>query len=137
MIPGIVRVGVQAIVSSKTELLLIQRSDSSSFEPGTWGLPGGSLEPGETIVECALRELREETGLVAANPRIVALTDPAAGANHHMQIGVEMQAWSGSPRAADSTEVADARFFDKDSLPTPLFAPSATVLAKYLAGVLY
>jgi 8-oxo-dGTP diphosphatase len=30
---------------------------------GTWSVPGGSLEPGETVVACAVRELREETGL--------------------------------------------------------------------------
>jgi 8-oxo-dGTP pyrophosphatase MutT (NUDIX family) len=36
------------------------------FSPlrGEWGLPGGGREPGETVVECVLREVREETGLV-------------------------------------------------------------------------
>ncbi|NYG07220.1 8-oxo-dGTP pyrophosphatase MutT (NUDIX family) [Phycicoccus badiiscoriae] len=31
-----------------------------------WGPPGGAREPGETVVECVLREVREETGLVLA-----------------------------------------------------------------------
>jgi 8-oxo-dGTP diphosphatase len=46
-----------------TELLLIKRG----VEPdkGKWALPGGHLDPDELLIECAARELQEETGLVA------------------------------------------------------------------------
>ena len=37
-----------------------------------WTIPGGRLEPGETPLECLVREAREEAGLVIADPRIVA-----------------------------------------------------------------
>jgi 8-oxo-dGTP pyrophosphatase MutT (NUDIX family) len=44
-------------------LLLVQRSASDSY-PGCWEIPGGSVDmTGETILEAAARELREETGL--------------------------------------------------------------------------
>ena len=36
---------------------LVRRSDD-----GTWGLVGGWLSPGESVLGCALREMREETG---------------------------------------------------------------------------
>lgn len=45
------------------ELLLLRRSATDPFHPGTWDLPGGRLEPGESYVQAALRETHEECGL--------------------------------------------------------------------------
>ena len=53
-------------------MLLLRRSDS-----GNWALPGGTLELGESIVECAVREVREETGLEVEITGLVGVyTDP-------------------------------------------------------------
>lgn len=55
----VISAGVDAIVrNERGEILLIRRSDG-----GTWDLPGGAVEPGETPSEALLREVREETGL--------------------------------------------------------------------------
>lgn len=40
---------------------------------GLWSPPGGKIEPGESPLESALRELAEETGLVGVNPRLAAV----------------------------------------------------------------
>lgn len=45
------------IINQKNELLMIYRK-------GYWDLPKGKLDPGETMEECAIREVKEETGLL-------------------------------------------------------------------------
>ena len=56
-------VGVLAAVRRGPRCLLIQRREMVDI--GKWGFPGGSLEVGETVTECAERELLEETGVEA------------------------------------------------------------------------
>ena len=53
------RLGVAVgLINKKNQILLEQRSDC-----GWWGLTGGKLEIGETIEECAIREIKEESNL--------------------------------------------------------------------------
>ena len=45
------------------EILLLERAAGLRNHPGQVAFPGGSVDPGESLVECALREAQEETGL--------------------------------------------------------------------------
>ena len=52
------RVGVAVLLrDAENRILLEKRKDS-----GIWGFPGGGIDPGESIKECAIREIKEETG---------------------------------------------------------------------------
>ncbi len=66
-------VGVLAAVRRGPRCLLIQRGER--VDVGKWGFPGGSLELGETVTECAERELREETGVEATAVGVLTAYD--------------------------------------------------------------
>jgi 8-oxo-dGTP diphosphatase len=59
--PAVPRVGVGAITIKDGSVLLVKRA----VEPGKglWAIPGGTLKLGETLQECAAREILEETGV--------------------------------------------------------------------------
>lgn len=52
------------IKNERGDVLLLKRAPESHFAPNQWGFPGGKIEDGETALEAAVRETREETQLV-------------------------------------------------------------------------
>ena len=127
-----VRVGVQAIVRSGDRVLLGLRANV--FGHGTWGLPGGHLEIGESLADAACRELEEETGVRALAARVVCVTDPDPAANHHMQIGVEILDHVGEIQVREPDRCERWEFWPVDALPDPLFVGSVEVLRKIRGG---
>jgi ADP-ribose pyrophosphatase YjhB (NUDIX family) len=60
------------VVNEQSEILLHHRTDNNS-----WGLPGGTMEAGESIAQCLVREVKEETGLDVEPEYLVGLySDP-------------------------------------------------------------
>jgi 8-oxo-dGTP pyrophosphatase MutT (NUDIX family) len=60
------RDGADALIRDpEGRVLLVRRADDRR-----WAMPGGWVDPGETPAEAAVREAREETGLVVADPRL-------------------------------------------------------------------
>lgn len=66
-------VGCLAVVRRDGRALLAQRSLPPGV--GKWGFPGGAQELGETVFECARRELLEETGVVAEPTRVLTVIE--------------------------------------------------------------
>ena len=60
------------VVNDTGEILLIHRTDNDN-----WSLPGGAMDPGESMMDCAVRETLEETGIQVEITGLVGIyTDP-------------------------------------------------------------
>jgi 8-oxo-dGTP pyrophosphatase MutT (NUDIX family) len=113
-LPVLVAAGV--VVRRGTQVLLQQRGGD-----GLWGLPGGALNPGETLEAAARRELLEETGLSAGT---LTLRDVYSGPEFVVSypdgfsafvVGATYETWevTGSA-AADGTEGVALKWFNED-----------------------
>ena len=108
---------------------------------GTWGIPGGGLEPGETWVGTAIRECREETGWLARIDGLLGIySDPATqlhrypgGAERHF-VGVVFLATATQRDDVSDDEAIELRWVTPDNLPHPLFAPDVPVLRDAFAA---
>ncbi|GAA2536520.1 MULTISPECIES: NUDIX hydrolase [Streptomyces] len=63
-IPGDKRLAAAVVRDGEGRVLLVRRSETETFLPRVWGVPCGKLDPGESAPDGALRELKEETGLL-------------------------------------------------------------------------
>lgn len=133
--PLILAGGTALVRNEQGQLLLLQRTDNQ-----TWGLPGGALDPGERLDDCAKRELREETGLRVTELR---LWDVFSGEEMFFEYPGGEQVYGVT--AVYLCEVADlgalkpdpkecsaARFFDPKELPSELNPPDRTILRRWI-----
>ena len=112
-------VGIAAVArTADGRLLLIRRADT-----GTWGLPGGTLEWGETLRVGLGRELDEEGGVTAlAFERVLgAWSEPSRDPRFHaVTIGVACTIEPPTKPPKNPLEIREARLFGIDERPAEL-----------------
>lgn len=101
-------------------LLLVRRANPPAA--GTWSLPGGRVEPGETYPEACRREVQEETGLDVEVGRLVGTVERAAPGHGWYEIrDFAATVRGGLLRAGDDASEAD--WFGTEELATLDTAP--------------
>jgi len=109
---------VIAVVLRGDAMILVRRINPP--DAGLWGFPGGKIEFGEATEQAAVRELREETGVIAhATEAFTALDAVETAADgtvtrHFVLIAVLCGWLSGEPVAGD--DAMEARWFTFDEL---------------------
>jgi 8-oxo-dGTP pyrophosphatase MutT (NUDIX family) len=107
------------ILDEQGRLLLIQRSDNHR-----WAIPAGAMELGESMEECAIREVWEETGLRATSLTPFAFYSAYTYTNEwghtYQQIlmSFRIHTWEGELQKV-TDESVDAGFFPLEDLPGP------------------
>ena len=118
--PELPRVGVGAIIIEGDRVLLVKRAHPPI--QGQWSIPGGVLEVGEMVREAAVREAREETGLIVEAGELLGVYDRIlrdAGRRvqyHYVLIDFLCRPLGGELLAA--SDAAEVRWFRRTELPT-------------------
>jgi len=120
-------VAVDCIVAAGAgRVLLIRRR----FPPPGWALPGGFVEPDETLEQAVARELEEETGLQLIEARqFHAYSGPGRDPRHPMVSIIFTGRVAGSVRAGDDAQ--EAAWFALDALPEEMAFDHREILADY------
>jgi 8-oxo-dGTP pyrophosphatase MutT (NUDIX family) len=125
-----VTLGVRAIVADGQNHLLLVRH---TYVPG-WYLPGGAVDPGESVAEALAREILEETNVrISGEPRLIGIYFNPLGRNDHVALFEVPHFEQLSAKAADH-EIAEARFFRLDALPEGTTRATRARLQEYLRG---
>ena len=112
-------VGVGAIIIEDSRVLLVKRAHPPL--QAQWSIPGGVLEVGELVREAAIREAREETGLIVEPAELLGVYDRvlrhADGRvqYHYVLIDFLCRLTGGELRAA--SDAAEVRWFTPEELP--------------------
>jgi 8-oxo-dGTP diphosphatase len=131
-------IGVGAIIIQDERVLLVKRAHPPI--QGQWSIPGGALEIGELVRETAVREAREETGLIVEPGELLGvfdrvLRDPEQRVQYHyVLIDFLCKAAGGKLRAA--SDAAEVRWFTREELPALSLAEDThAVILKGFASV--
>ncbi len=98
---------------------------------GTWTMPGGKLEFGETFEKGAKREALEETGITLNKVKVICVNQDIIETAHFITIGLFSDTFSGEPKVMEPDEIIEWRWFSLNNLPSPIYFPSAKVLENY------
>ncbi len=110
----------------------------SSHGAGTFTLPGGHLEFGESFKDTARREVKEETGLKSLMIKgVISISNDLSYNKHYVTIGILTESTKGDPVDVEPTKTKNWQWYNLKNLPNPLFPPSKKILNNWQKGRIY
>ena len=117
-------IGVGVIVLNEKNQLLLglrnddpEKADSELHLEGTWTMPGGKLEFGESFEEAGIRETKEETNLDVEDVEVISFPNDKNQYAQFVTVGMIAKKYSGEVKTMEPDEIVDWKWFDVDNLP--------------------
>ncbi len=131
------------IFNDKHELLLglrnndREKANSELHEEGTWTMPGGNIEYGESFEEAGIREAKEETNLDVSDLEVICVQTDKNKYAHYISVGMIAHCYKGNPQVMEPDEIIKWEWFDINNLPKNIFSPSKKTIDCYLSHIFY
>ena len=112
-------IGVGAVIIENARVLLAKRAHPPI--EGQWSIPGGALEIGELVREAAVREAREETGLIVEPAELLGVFDrvlrnPEQRVQYHYVL-IDFLCRPVAGELCAASDAAEVRWFTREELP--------------------
>jgi 8-oxo-dGTP diphosphatase len=128
------KVGIGVVIVNEEGKVLVGRRRGSHAQ--YYSIPGGHLELGESFEEAAVKEVREETGLEIAEPRVFCVTNNLETfreeGKHYISVCLLVTSYEGEPLNLEPEKCHGWSWVDPHSLPQPHFDASRNAVRCYL-----
>ena len=127
------------IIRHGSHVLLQKRSDMVDSWPNFWAFPGGKLDDGELFREAAIRETREEIGIIVRSEYIkqeVMIAHRTITGVKTIYVG-QVEIYENSPAILESDLATDLAWFPVTELPFPMIPVHKAALAAIENGIGY
>lgn len=131
-------VDVHVLLVDADQLLLTRRRDADPAFDGLWHLPSGKLESGESVLDAAVREAREEVGVLVESGdlrHVHTIHVSGSGAEPRLGVFFEARRWGGEPANREPDKCSAVRWYPLDDLPDELIDYPATGIRAYRDGI--
>lgn len=130
-------VGVAVVVEKKGKILIGEDQEKGEL---IYGVPGGHWENQESLKECALREVKEESGLDCDQIELVSVYDfyRKDKEKSYVTLGMKAKYVAGKPANLEKEGRKNWQWYDpEEALKLNLFPPDAVLINRYLSGVIF
>lgn len=131
----IIKIGCEIFLIRDNFILLGKRKNC--YGEGFWGLPGGHLEYGESLLECIKRELMEELGIIGEDFELISTADAIDERGHYLHMSFLLKKFSGEIKNMEPDLCYEWKFFDLSNLPENIFKPHQKIVKNYFNKILY